>query len=107
MSGTVTVAGIPIIIGGNDPMITGTDADEWIEGTDADNTIAGFGGNDVDGILSTEYVADCILAGIQQERFLVLPHHQVSSYFQRKAENHDRWISGMRRFRRKLAGENK
>ena len=65
----------------------------------------GFGGNDVDGILSTEYVADCILAGIENERFLILPHPQVSNYFQRKAADHDRWINGMKRFKRQLAGE--
>jgi NAD(P)-dependent dehydrogenase (short-subunit alcohol dehydrogenase family) len=65
----------------------------------------GFGGNDVDGILSPESVADCILAGIREEKFLVLPHPQVSTYFQRKANDHDRWIAGMRRLRRKLMGE--
>lgn len=75
-------------------------------GMDEDNELkegeGGFGGNDVDGILSADYVADCILAGIQQERFLVLPHPQVTTYFQRKADDHNRWISGMRRFRRSL-----
>lgn len=65
----------------------------------------GFGGNDVDGILSAEHVAGCIVAGIQQERFLVLPHPQVATYFRRKAEDHDRWIGGMQRFRRKLPGD--
>ncbi len=65
----------------------------------------GFGGNAVDGILSTEYVADCILAGIQEERFLVLPHPQVATYLQRKADDPDRWIAGMRRFRHRLIGE--
>jgi len=74
------------------------------EDTEIEDGSTGFGGNDVDGILSSEYVADCILAGIQQERFLVLPHPQVSTYFQRKADDHDRWISGMRRFRQRLAG---
>jgi len=44
---------------------------------------------------------------IEQERFLVLPHPQVATYFRRKAEDHDRWIGGMRRFRRRLAGEEK
>jgi NAD(P)-dependent dehydrogenase (short-subunit alcohol dehydrogenase family) len=78
----------------------GVDEDSGIE-----DSSSGFGGNDVDGILSAEYVADCILAGIQQERFLVLPHPQVSKYFQRKADHHDRWINGMRRFRRNRAGE--
>ena len=65
----------------------------------------GFGGNDVDGILSADYVADCILAGIENERFLVLPHPQVANYARRKADDHDRWIGGMRRFRRQLKGE--
>jgi len=74
------------------------------EDTEIEDGSKGFGGNDVDGILSAEYVADCILAGIQDERFLVLPHPQVSTYFQRKADDHGRWISGMRRFRRSLAG---
>lgn len=63
---------------------------------------SGFGGNDVDGVLSAEYVADCILAGIQEGRFLVLPHPRVATYFRRKADDHDRWINGMRRFRRSL-----
>jgi NAD(P)-dependent dehydrogenase (short-subunit alcohol dehydrogenase family) len=67
----------------------------------------GFGGNDVDGILSPDYVADCILAAIEKERFLVLPHPQVSTYFQRKAEDHDRWIEGMRRFRRRVEEQQK
>ena len=65
----------------------------------------GFGGNDVDGILSPDRVADDIVAGIREGRFLVLPHPQVRTYFQRKAADHDRWIAGMQRFRRKLTGE--
>jgi NAD(P)-dependent dehydrogenase (short-subunit alcohol dehydrogenase family) len=69
---------------------------------DADD---GFGGNDVDGILSPGEVADNILDAVQAERFLVLPHPQVSTYFQRKANDHDRWINGMRRFRRSLINE--
>ena len=67
------------------------------------DSATGFGGNDIDGILSADYVADCILAGIEEERFLVLPHPQVAKYFQRKADDHDRWIGGMRRFRQRLA----
>jgi NAD(P)-dependent dehydrogenase (short-subunit alcohol dehydrogenase family) len=72
---------------------------------DADSFDGGFGGNDIDGILSPDQVADDIVAGIDAGRFLVLPHPQVQSYFQRKAADHDRWISGMQRFRRKLTGE--
>ena len=72
------------------------------EDTETESDEGGFGGNDVDGILSADYVADCILAGIEEERFLVLPHPQVTTYFQRKADDHDRWIEGMRRFRIKF-----
>jgi len=72
------------------------------EGQPAGET--GFGGNDVDGIVSPEHVAECILDGIRAKRFLVLPHPEVTTYFQRKAADHDRWISGMRRFRRQLTG---
>ncbi|MDH3923390.1 MAG: SDR family oxidoreductase [Xanthomonadales bacterium] len=75
------------------------------EDTETEDGSPGFGGNDVDGILSTEYVADCILAGIQEGRFLVLPHPQVSTYVRRQADDVDRWIEGMQRFRRKLTGE--
>lgn len=72
------------------------------EDTEIEDGTRGFGGNDVDGVLSTEYVADCILAGIQSEQFMVLPHPQVSIYCRRKADDHDRWIQGMRRFRQKI-----
>jgi NAD(P)-dependent dehydrogenase (short-subunit alcohol dehydrogenase family) len=65
----------------------------------------GFGGNDVDGIVSAPFVAECILAAIREKRFLVLPHPVVATYFQRKAADHDRWIGGMRRFRRRLTGD--
>jgi NAD(P)-dependent dehydrogenase (short-subunit alcohol dehydrogenase family) len=72
---------------------------------DAETFDGGFGGNDVDGILSPDQVADDIVAGIREGRFLVLPHPQVQTYFQRKAADYDRWIAGMQRFRRKLKGE--
>ena len=69
---------------------------------DSESMDGGFGGNDVDGILKPEDVADCIVDGINAGRFLVLPHPQVATYFQRKAADHDRWIGGMQRFRKKL-----
>jgi NAD(P)-dependent dehydrogenase (short-subunit alcohol dehydrogenase family) len=72
---------------------------------DAESYDGGFGGNDVDGILSPAEVADCIVDGIAEGRFMILPHPQVATYFQRKASDHDRWISGMQRFRRQLTGE--
>ena len=70
---------------------------------DSDSKEGGFGGNDVDGILSAEEVAECIVKGIREKQFLILPHPQVSTYVQRKASDHDRWIAGMQRFQRKLS----
>jgi len=69
---------------------------------DSDAMEGGFGGNEVDGILSADEVADCIVAGIADERFLILTHPQVSTYVQRRAADHDRWIGGMRKFRRRI-----
>ncbi len=38
-----------------------------------------------------------MVAGIDQEKFLILPHPEVATYFQRKASDYDRWLAGMRR----------
>jgi NAD(P)-dependent dehydrogenase (short-subunit alcohol dehydrogenase family) len=72
---------------------------------DSDSMEGGFGGNDLDGILPPDTVADCIVEGIEQGRFLILPHPQVTDYVQRKAADHDRWITGMQRLRRNVEGE--
>lgn len=69
---------------------------------DSDSMDGGFGGNDVDGIMSADDVADIIVDQALEGRFLILTHPQVATYFQRKASDHDRWISGMQRFREKL-----
>lgn len=57
-----------------------------------------------DGVLEPEFVADACLDAIRAGRFLVLPHPEVATYFQRKANDYDRWLNGMRRFKRKLQG---
>ena len=47
--------------------------------------------------VSPEAVADAVVAGLAEERFLILPHMQVATYFQHKANDYDRWLRGMRR----------
>jgi len=69
---------------------------------DSESLDGGFGGNDVDGIMSADEVANIIIDGALEGRFLILTHPQVATYFQRKAGDHDRWIGGMQRFREKL-----
>ncbi|HKN39186.1 MAG TPA: SDR family oxidoreductase, partial [Acidimicrobiia bacterium] len=50
-----------------------------------------------DGILEPEDVAGVVVEGLRDERFLILPHPRVAEYFRRKADDYDRWLSGMRR----------
>ena len=55
-----------------------------------------------DGVLEPEVVSDACIEAIREERFLVLPHPEVLTYFQRKANDYDRWLRGMRRFRDRM-----
>lgn len=52
--------------------------------------------------LSPDVVADAVLSGIRDERFLILPHPEVATYFERKATDYDRWIRGMRKLDAKV-----
>jgi NAD(P)-dependent dehydrogenase (short-subunit alcohol dehydrogenase family) len=51
----------------------------------------------VPGSVSPEVVADAVVKGLAEERFLILPHPEVAEYFRRKASDYDRWLHGMRR----------
>jgi hypothetical protein len=46
--------------------------------------------------------ADAILAGIEREEFLILPHPVVREYVRRKTDDPERWLAGMRRLRQQL-----
>lgn len=56
-----------------------------------------LGGNHT---LEPEDVADAVVAGLSDERFLILPHPEVEQYFQNKANDYDRWLGGMRKLQR-------
>jgi NAD(P)-dependent dehydrogenase (short-subunit alcohol dehydrogenase family) len=58
----------------------------------------------VDGMLEPDAVADAVVAGIDAESFLILPHPQVLEYFQRKASDYERWLRGMRRLQAQFNG---
>jgi NAD(P)-dependent dehydrogenase (short-subunit alcohol dehydrogenase family) len=49
------------------------------------------------GVIEPREVADAVVAGLADERFLILPHPEVADYWQRKATDPDRWLAGMRR----------
>lgn len=57
--------------------------------------------------LEPEQVADVVLQGIRDERFLILPHPEVAEYFNRKAADYDRWLRGMRRLRANIVAASK
>jgi NAD(P)-dependent dehydrogenase (short-subunit alcohol dehydrogenase family) len=55
----------------------------------------------LDGVLSADDVAAIAMTGIREGRFLILPHPKVRDYVAGKAADHDRWIEGMARLRRR------
>ena len=58
----------------------------------------------VDGMLEPEAVAEAVVAGIDAESFLILPHPEVLEYFRRKASDYERWLNGMRRLQARFGG---
>ena len=55
----------------------------------------------VDGVIQPEELADTVIEGLADERFLILPHPVVLEYMQRKTGDYDRWLNGMRRLRKR------
>ena len=49
------------------------------------------------GAIEPEDVAEAVIKGMDEERFLILPHPEVEEYFRRKATDYDRWLRGMRK----------
>lgn len=54
-------------------------------------------------VLEPEDVAQVVLDGIDSEQFLILPHPEVLTFFQRKASDYDRWLAGMRRLQASIS----
>ena len=53
-------------------------------------------------VLEPEDVADVVVEGLRDERFLILPHPEVLTFFQRKGSDYDRWLGGMRRLQAQI-----
>jgi NAD(P)-dependent dehydrogenase (short-subunit alcohol dehydrogenase family) len=54
------------------------------------------------GMIEPEDVAQAVVDGLADERFLILPHPEVADYYRRKADDPDRWLRGMRRIQAQL-----
>jgi hypothetical protein len=63
-------------------------------GGDAVKAAAAIGGGD---LLSPDEAAARIVAGVAEDRFLILTHPDMQRLNVRKAEDPERWIRGMQR----------
>ncbi len=50
-------------------------------------------------MIEPEELADSVMAAMDAEEFLILPHPQVLEYMRRKTGDYDRWLRGMRRLK--------
>ncbi|MFI6935090.1 SDR family oxidoreductase [Streptomyces sp. NPDC050287] len=46
-------------------------------------------------------VADALFKGIEEDRFLILPHPEVAGYYQARAADPDRWLTNMNHLQQK------
>jgi NAD(P)-dependent dehydrogenase (short-subunit alcohol dehydrogenase family) len=58
---------------------------------------AGAAALNAGGLIEPEDVADAVVAGIGDERMLILPHENVAGYMALKGSDPERWLKGMRR----------
>ena len=56
-------------------------------------------------VLEPDDVAEAVLAGIREERFLIFPHQPLADYVAFKATDNERWLAGMRRLVRGALGD--
>lgn len=69
--------------------------------------IAGTGAAAVDtvlsqGVIEPEDAAGALVDAMRKERFLVLPHTEVATYYERRATDTDRWLAGMARLQSRI-----
>jgi NAD(P)-dependent dehydrogenase (short-subunit alcohol dehydrogenase family) len=57
------------------------------------------------GLLEPEDVAAVVVAGVRDERFLILPHEQVAQHLALKGAQPERWLNGMRRLVRQARAQ--
>ncbi len=58
----------------------------------------------INGMMEPSEVAEACVRTIEAETFLVLPHPEVLKYMRNKANDYDRWISGMQKLNRAYKG---
>jgi NAD(P)-dependent dehydrogenase (short-subunit alcohol dehydrogenase family) len=51
--------------------------------------------------IAPEDVADALFKGMEEDRFLILPHPEVAGYYEARAAEPDRWLAGMNHIQQK------
>ncbi|MFI1410380.1 SDR family NAD(P)-dependent oxidoreductase [Streptomyces sp. NPDC020707] len=51
--------------------------------------------------IEPEAVADALFAGIEEDRFLILPHPEVAEYYRARAADPERWLTNMNHIQQK------
>ena len=59
----------------------------------------------LDGVLTPDQVAECVIETMAGEGFLILPHPEVATYERRRADDRERWLRGMRRLLARLSAQ--
>jgi len=54
--------------------------------------------------VTAEHVAEEVIRGLEEEKFLILPHPEVAEYFRHKAGDYERWLRGMRKLQAGMGG---
>ena len=47
-------------------------------------------------------MAAAVWQGLQDDRFLILPHAKVADYYRTRATDPERWLAGMRKIQRRV-----
>lgn len=53
-------------------------------------------------VITPEAVAQSVIEGLAEGRFLILPHPEVGGYWSQKAADPDRWLRGVRRLMHRI-----
>jgi NAD(P)-dependent dehydrogenase (short-subunit alcohol dehydrogenase family) len=86
-------------LGVRTPMLLG---DGGIGGSSHEDMVAQRAVEMAGRILDPAEVASVVVAGLREERFLILPHPEVAEYVRRKADDPDRWLAGMQRLQARV-----
>jgi len=83
--------------GVNTPMLRGGDRPS--DQPNESNVVRAVGA-----VLEPAEVADIVHDALVEERFFILPHPEVADYMKVKANEHARWLGGMRKLQRRVFG---